>query len=360
MRVLAWPAFRKEAANPHAALLARELIKRRVPVIDWTPFGAFMRPGDIWHLHHPETVVFKRRAILAWLETLIFLILLALAKRRGTKMVWTIHDLGSNDQLHPPLEAFFWRSFIPSVDHFVCLSEDGKKQALQEFPQLRKVPCDVMPHGHYLGAYPNNKTPAEARRELGLDPNAKIVLHFGLIRPYKNAPHLVEIFRAAAIQHSVLVVAGRPFDGEISRQVMHAADGAQNVELHLDWVLPERVQDFFLACDLVALPYRKIMNSGALFLALSFGRPVLVPEMGSMREHFEFFGSPWIRLYDGDLSPRILSEAVDWACGTDRPPIDLTPLEWGTSAGSLKKIYDGLMKATDEAGQGQPSRRAMH
>ena len=119
------------------------------------------------------------------------------------------------------------------------------------------------------------------------------------------------------------------------------------------------LRHFFLACDLVALPYRKIMNSGALFLALSFGRPVLVPEMGSMREHFELFGSPWIRLYEGDLSSRTLSEAVDWAYDTDRPAIDLSPLDWGTSAESLKKIYEGLMKATDKPGQGQRARRAV-
>ena len=359
MRVLAWPAFRKEAANPHAALLARELIKLHVPVVDWTPYRALIRPGDIWHLHHPETVVYRRSAFLAWSETLTFLVLLTLARRRGTKILWTIHDLGSNDQLHPRLESFFWRFFVPSVDHFVCLSDDGRVAALKKFPQLRRVPCDVIPHGHYLSAYPNSKTPAEARHELGLDPSAKVILHFGLIRPYKNAPRLVEVFRATAIQHSVLVVAGRPFDVEISRQVMDAADGAHNVELHLDWVPPESVQDFFLACDLVVLPYRRIMNSGALLLALSFGRPVLVPGMGSMREHFELFGPSWIRLYEGDLSAQILKEAVDWACDTDRPAIDLSPLEWGTSAGSLKKIYDGLIKTTDKRGQGQSPRRAV-
>jgi len=353
MRVLAWPAFRKEAANPHAALLARELVGLGVPVIDWTPYRAFTRPGDIWHLHHPESVVYRRRAISAWSETITLLILVMLAKRRGTKILWTIHDLGSNDELHPRLEAFFWRHFVPSVDHYVCLSEDGKEQAINKFHHLRNVPCDVMPHGHYVDAYPNSKTPGEARRALGLESSARVILHFGLIRPYKNAPHLVRIFCEAAIPRSLLIVAGRPFDLEVSQQVTHAADSAKSVKLHLEWVPPERVQDFFLACDVVVLPYLKILNSGALFLALSFGRPVLVPDMGSMREQFEHFGPAWIRLYKGDLSTSVLREAVEWACTTDRAALDLSQLEWGNTARCLRNVYHGLMDPTDDKDQGR-------
>lgn len=347
MRVLAWPAFRKEAANPHAALLSSALMKLQLPITDWTPARALLRTVDIWHLHHPESVVYRRNVIMAWFETITFLILLTLAKWRGTKVLWTIHDLGSNDQLHPLLEAFFWQRFLPAVDHTVCLSKSCRDEALKTFPQLGKIPCALMPHGHYLDAYPNSTTRAAARRALGLSPDAKVILHFGLIRPYKNAPKLIEVFRTAAIDGAVLVVAGRPFDRVVRQQVEHAADGAQTVKNHLDWVPPERVQDFFVACDLVALPYRKTMNSGVLFLALSFARPVLVPDKGSMREHAETFGASWMRLYDGELLPQTLSDALVWACETDRAALDLSALSWENDARSLKNIYESL---TDAAG----------
>jgi len=315
-----------------------------------------LRPTDIWHLHHPESVVYRRNTIMAWLETTTFLILLTLAKWRGVKVLWTIHDLGSNDQLHPRLETFFWWRFLPAVDHAICLSQSGRDEALKVFPQLRRVPCDVISHGHYLDAYPNSKTRAAARRALGLAADAKVILHFGLIRPYKNAPHLIQVFRAAAIDGAVLVVAGRPFDGAVRRQVKNAAEGALAVRLHLDWVPPERVQDFFAACDLVALPYRKIMNSGALILALSFARPVLVPDMGAMREHAEVFGTSWIRLYDGELSPQMLSEALEWACERDRPVLELSDLGWENAARSLKDIYASLTATADEQGEGAVSK----
>ena len=95
--MLAWPAFRKESANPHAALLARELIELGVSLVDWTPVRALLRPGDLWHLHHPETVLYRRSLAASSLETLTFLGLLLLARVRGVRLLWTIHDLGSND-----------------------------------------------------------------------------------------------------------------------------------------------------------------------------------------------------------------------------------------------------------------------
>ena len=84
MRVLAWPAFRKQAANPHAALLAQEIRDLGVDVADWTPVRALVRPGHVWHLHHPETVLFRRNAAAATGETAIFVCLLLLARLRGT------------------------------------------------------------------------------------------------------------------------------------------------------------------------------------------------------------------------------------------------------------------------------------
>jgi glycosyltransferase involved in cell wall biosynthesis len=46
----------------------------------------------------------------------------------------------------------------------------------------------------------------------------------------------------------------------------------------------DELQIYFNACDLVALPFRKVLNSGSLLLAMSFGCPVVAPRMGSIPE----------------------------------------------------------------------------
>jgi beta-1,4-mannosyltransferase len=170
LRVLAWPAFRKQAANPHAALLARELIALGVRVVDWTPLRALFRPGDLWHLHHPETVLHRRSVARSAFETIAFLGLLWLARLRGVRVLWTMHDLGSNDSLHPWLEAWLLKTFIPAVDAVICLSECSLTMALERFSALVGRPAHIVPHGHYRDAYPHTVTRETARQRLALPP----------------------------------------------------------------------------------------------------------------------------------------------------------------------------------------------
>jgi beta-1,4-mannosyltransferase len=353
VRILAWPAFRKRAANPHAALLYEKLRDFGVEVEDWTPGRACLRSVDLWHLHHPESVVYLRSKLRSALTTLAFCALLSLARLRGIRILWTVHDLGSHDELHPRLEAWFWPFFVSRVDAYLCLSDGGCRQARERFPGLRRLPGFTVPHGHYRDAYPNQVSRAEARRALGLPDDSKVLLHFGLMRPYKNAPHLIRTFRQLPQTDAVLVLAGRPYDGIVEREVRQSADGCPRVRLLLRWVPLAEVQHLFVASDFVVLPYRRILNSGTVFLALSFGRPVLVPDKGAMREQQERFGSEWIRLYSGELSAGDLAEAMQWATATVRAaPPDLAGLDWESLARQTHAVYETLLA------DGQPVRRS--
>jgi beta-1,4-mannosyltransferase len=341
--VLAWPAFGKQAANPHAALLTRELIALGAQVVDWTPLRALLRPGDLWHLHHPDIALYRRSFAGSIFETVAFLSLLWLARLRGLRVLWTIHDLGSNDGLHPRLETWFWKAFVPTVDAVICLSERGRVMAHERFPGLVGRPTYVVPHGHYRDAYPQTMTREAARRRLGLAPETSVLLHFGLMRPYKNVPHLIRTFRALADPSQVLLIVGRPFDAILEREVRAAADGAPNVRFDLRWIPPDDVQTFFVASDLVVLPYRRILNSGALMLAMTFGRPVLVPDLGAMRDQQAKFGPEWVRLYRGGLGPEELSAACAWARGSRAQSPDLSGGDWAEIALQTCAIYAALL-----------------
>jgi hypothetical protein len=89
----------------------------------------------------------------------------------------------------------------------------------------------------------------------------------------------------------------------------------------------------------VVLPYRRILNSGALMLALTFGCPVLVPDLGSMREQQEAFGADWIRLYSGELTAEGLAQACRWARMATRVPPDFGGLDWPTLALKTHAVY---------------------
>ena len=142
---------------------------------------------------------------------------------------------------------------------------------------------------------------------------------------------------------------GRAFDAVVEREIREAADGASNVRLDLRWVPTEEVQTFFAASDLVVLPYRRILNSGALMLALTLACPVLVPDLGSMRDQQARFGAEWVRLYPGELTPEDLAAACAWAARQrDREP-DLAGGDWVRIAQQTRAVYGALLSRPQSA-----------
>ena len=343
LRVLALPAYKRRALNPFQALLYDEVSKLDVHINDWSFWRALWQPCDIWHLHHPDTVIFPRRVWQSVIETTLFRLLLSWARLRGIRIVWTVHDLDSSDGIHPKLETWFWQFFLPRLDAFICLTEAGRELAVARFPALKNLPSYINPHGDFSPAYPNTMSKDEARQALNLSKSLPTMLNYGLIRPYKDVPMLVETVAALDSSQSGLLVAGRVFDDTVHSDIVARANNAPHVHLHLQWISFEETQRFFAACDLVVLPYRRILNSGTLMLALAFRRPVLVPDRGTMRELQTRFGDDWIRVYEGELDEQTIVAALAWSRRTDRTPLDFTGLDWSTIASLTRNVYDALL-----------------
>jgi glycosyltransferase involved in cell wall biosynthesis len=103
------------------------------------------------------------------------------------------------------------------------------------------------------------------------------------------------------------------------------------------------VQLFFRAADFVVLPYRDILNSGAALLALSFNRPVLVPNQGAMGELQSSAGAEWVRIYSGDIDAAQLVDGLAWAVASERPrEVRLDHLEWPRLAEQTLHAYEEI------------------
>jgi glycosyltransferase involved in cell wall biosynthesis len=62
------------------------------------------------------------------------------------------------------------------------------------------------------------------------------------------------------------------------------ADAPPNVRLVPRFVADAELPAYFARADLVVLPYREIEQSGVLFTALAFGKPLLVSDVGGFAE----------------------------------------------------------------------------
>lgn len=306
LRVLAWPI---DPQNPYTTSLYAEM-GRNVRVEEFTMQNLRHR-HDIWHVHWPEALLNIRNPALAAAKLGAFLAMIDWVRLRGGRVVWTVHNLKAHDDLHPRLERMYYRRFLRRVDGVISLSETALKMALDKFSRLRELPAAIIRHGHYRNQYAQCRP--DAKSTLGIGSDQRAILFFGEIRGYKNVDLLVRAFRGVKDGRLVLLIAGRPKNAALSASVAKEAASDARVRLELAFIEPAQVSQYFGAADLVVLPYRHILNSGAALLALSFNRRVLVPDLGSMSELKADFGEQWVRTYSGEIDAAKLESALEWA-----------------------------------------------
>ena len=186
-RVLAIPAFSNRHGNPYNWLLYTNLNKLGVKIADYSKYQLFSQKWDIIHLHWPNNVMSPPRFSRACHKALNLSLILTVAKIKGARVVWTVHNLESHERYHPRLENWFMQYFTRQVDGYISLSETAEELVRHRYPSLSKTPSIVTPHGHYRDVYPNYVTRKDARKKLNIDPNAaKVLLFFGRILQYKG------------------------------------------------------------------------------------------------------------------------------------------------------------------------------
>jgi glycosyltransferase involved in cell wall biosynthesis len=130
---------------------------------------------------------------------------------------------------------------------------------------------------------PNDLAPDDARsaHARGKRP---IVLMFGLMRPYKGIDVLLDAWRGAEgeepIEDAELLIAGMP---RMDISALRATAPA-NVSFDPHFVTDEELPAYFERADLVVLPYLQADQSGVLFTALAFGKPLLLSDVGGFPE----------------------------------------------------------------------------
>jgi glycosyltransferase involved in cell wall biosynthesis len=153
---------------------------------------------------------------------------------------------------------------------------------------VQKSHVTVVPFG-INNAVPNTSlTPAEAKQRLRIQEHEKTLLFFGNIAPYKGLEHLVDAFRKVLRRDKGyrLIIAGRPKDCEKYWDGIQASiqSDLQTGKIHLkaEYIPDAETEVYFKGSDVLVLPYTHVYQSGVLFLAHSFGLPVLAADVGCL------------------------------------------------------------------------------
>lgn len=166
-------------------------------------------------------------------------------------------------------------------DAFIVLSETVRQDLLSLFPQARH---HLVPHPIYE-LFTGAMSKQTARRRLGIKVS-RVLLFFGLVRPYKGLDVLLRAL--PLVLHSLpvhLLIVGEFYDKESRyRELLRASGCAKAVTIVPTYVPAEDVGLYFSACDAVVLPYRSATQSGIVQIAYQFDKPVITTNVGGLAE----------------------------------------------------------------------------
>jgi len=123
-----------------------------------------------------------------------------------------------------------------------------------------------------------------ARQELGYSTDAQIVLFFGLIRPYKGLMDLIESMKLLPRKISLLIVGECYSDSSEILNAITTEKLSGRVRWIDEFVPNNQVAKYFLASDVVTLPYRHATQSAVAQIALSFGKVLILTDTGGLSE----------------------------------------------------------------------------
>lgn len=322
MRVLASPARRNRDRNPFNYLLSEALTAEGCEVFDLDGRNWLYSRADVLHLHWPqEAASGSPRSALRKMARLIARIVVQ--KLRGARVVWTVHNVRSHDGDNPAMERWLMGRVASLVDGLIFLTQSSRDAACEEMPALAAKRYAVIPHGLYGTV---SDTPREtARADLGLPPDRPVVGFLGDIRRYKGLDLLLDAFEQMEPREATLLVAGAfasgSYGAEVRARIASLVEKGHAVRFIEERLDTPRLLDAVRACDVVALPYRAIWNSGFAILVLENGVPILTTDAPMFRELERELGPEWVRIAHGALTGETITHAL--AVGAAEDPASM-------------------------------------
>jgi glycosyltransferase involved in cell wall biosynthesis len=294
MKILVLP---RDANNPYQSLLYNEMKKMNVRIVyagQLTPsqtLNQLLLPIEtvarriagtrIIHIHWTygfDVYGSSRYPFLRKVSQSYFYLWLWIVRITGMRLVWTAH----NTLPHAPCFAddlAARRRLVAASDLVISHSQ----ATLVELAGLGIKPRKsvVIPHGPYKVTRER-----EHLRPPASTPGSRKFLFFGRVDPYKGVDTLLQAFAELPAElDAQLAVAGEcrdPFLKEsLNKLILHSQ---RPIELRFERIADGEISKVLEGADAVVLPYRRSTTSGSALLALSHGRPLVVPDLPGLAE----------------------------------------------------------------------------
>jgi glycosyltransferase involved in cell wall biosynthesis len=290
------PPYRPDDINIYTKPLYASLSLKGFDILEKSPdYFSFqwlfknIRRIDILHIHWPSKYYTSDASIKILIKLLIFTIKLLTCRFSGIKIVWTAHNLYPHyyypvryPQIYHCMHKLA-RRLIVNLSNLIIVHCQTAANLIQQHFGCKPEKIIVLPHGSLYGWFPiKGVSTIDARKRQNLPLQAFIYLCFGRIEPYKGIQNLLEVCKKHLGDEDIIIIAGKPTDLSLMKRL--EKESTPRVIFEMRYIPDAEMEYYFAASDVVVLPYENILTSGAAVTALSFGKPVIAPEMGCLPE----------------------------------------------------------------------------
>lgn len=273
-----YPSFLFPGSTQFSSEPAPEGIPIKIKINSINPFNWISVGNEIKKIR-PDIVVV--RYWLPFMGPCLGTILRRIKTNRYTKVVCIADNILPHEKR--PGDKVLTRYFVKPIDGFITMS----KRVLEDLRLFAKdKPSQWVPHPLYdnFGAIISKE---EARRNLAINVEDKVILFFGFIRKYKGLDILLNAIKILnsqfKIQNLKLLIAGEFYEDEKNYvSLLNDVEIKNNLILHTHFISDSEVKYYLCAADCVIQPYRSATQSGVTPLAYHFEVPMIVTNVGGL------------------------------------------------------------------------------
>jgi glycosyltransferase involved in cell wall biosynthesis len=265
--------------------------------VDWFWFPSLFLGAAFLLRRRPQIVIFEW-----WTGTIVhsYIALALVARLAGAKVIVEFHEIVPVEEARMALLARYVRVFAPRffalADGYAVHSAFDRDLVIETWrldPAATGKPIEVLPHGphdHYQ-ADPDSPAVTTLREA---PPDVVNLLFFGVIRPYKGLEVLVDAFEALSDDEAErywLTVVGETWEG-YSEPIDKIARSPHRARMTVvnRYVTDAELDGYMRGADVVVLPYIRSSLSGPLHVAMGYGVPIVMTDVGGNAEAAAGYG----------------------------------------------------------------------
>jgi glycosyltransferase involved in cell wall biosynthesis len=243
---------------------------------------AVLQKPDYIHFDWETSYYYRRSLWMTLLNVPFFMFQVCIVRFIfNCKIVWTPHNIIPHDSKYLKIHRVCRRFLAKNTKWIRLFSRISLPAAVAEL-KCKESKFKIIPEGSYVDYYPNKISRSEAKFFLNIPEDIMVLLYMGFIKPYKGIDNLIDCFKKSFDARATLVIAGKVMDPDYFETIKKSLN--EQIVLFDRFIENGELQYFFNAADVVALPFKKIENSGSVILAMSFKKAVIAPAMGVLKE----------------------------------------------------------------------------